>query len=301
MIDAGANLTHRDFLRDRDVVIEYARDHTPKLEGIIVIGTSFSREQTQIASTLCKKYPGFCWRTIGVHPHNAERELTRLHAQNQRSDPGQKLSKMVERTIQEVDRTGRDAVVAIGETGLDYARTFSFHEDQKLVMKAHLRAARHLKLPVYLHERDAFDDFISVLDVDADENDGTYVSGVVHCFNGGEKEAAAYISRGLYLSFSGTICMPSRSTATRALVTSGFVPLDRVLVDSDAPYLLPRSANGLVVRPPRNEPCTLGAIVDTLARLMDVSPEEVALATSDNAKHLFALARKNEDKSSGLQ
>lgn len=294
MIDSGANLAHRYFDDDRNSVIEYARDQT-RLEGIIVTGTSFSREQAHTANLTCKKYPGFCWRTVGVHPHNAERELARLPRQQpqpqQLTGTEQQdvvVGKMTERIVQEAERAPAGTLVAIGETGLDYARTFSFHEDQKHVLKAHLHAARRLGLPLYLHERDAFEDFIAVLDEEAERNGkGQYIRGVVRCFTGGETEAVAYVRRGLHLSFSGTICMPARGAAARDVLQRRLVPADRMLLDSDAPHLLPRSANGLVIRPPRNEPCTLGVVAQTVAHLTGMAPEEVEKTTAANARQLF--------------
>lgn len=298
MIDIGANLAHRDFSRDRDEVVRYARD-VSGLRGIVVTGTSLTgKQQRQILDDLCeRRYPGFCWRTVGVHPHNAERELAQLRKRERvpaQRGSGDDLEITRAALAAEAARTS-NTTVAIGETGLDYARPFSFGIDQKRAFEAHLAAARTLGLPLFLHERDAFDDVIAALDADAEKPAGASPStkrGVVHCFSGGEREARAYLSRGLMLGLSGIVCMPEKGRAVRSALASGAIPLERVTVETDAPYLLPRGARSEVVHTNRNEPAALPCILRCVAELVEggkYDEAHVSDVCTENARRLFRI------------
>jgi len=299
MIDIGANLAHRDFSIDRDEVVRYARE-VSGLKGIIVTGTSLAgKQQRQITDDLCERlYPNFCWKTVGVHPHNAERELAQLRksmrvpAERESGDVGADIM----RAALEAEATRvPNTTVAVGETGLDYARSFSCGIDQKRAFETHLDVARKLGLPLFLHERDAFEDFIEMLDADAKKLNVSSAGerGVVHCFSGGKREARAYLSRGLMLGITGIVCMPEKGRALRSALVDGEIPLDRIMVETDAPHLLPRQARLDVVRANRNEPAALPCVIRAVAELIDGgqnSATEVAAACTHNACRLFHVA-----------
>ena len=300
MIDIGANLAHREFSRDRDEVVRYARE-VSGIEGIIVTGTSITgKNQRQIMDDLCEsRFPNFCWKTVGVHPHNTEREFTQLRKTMRVPAKRESASDIeIMRAALEAEATrSPKTTVAIGETGLDYARSFSFGIDQKRAFEAHLEVARKLGLPLFLHERDAFEDFVDALDADAEKPSISSAQdrGVVHCFSGGEREARAYLSRGLMLGISGIVCMPEKGRAIRSALADGAIPLDRIMVETDAPYLLPRQARSDVVRASRNEPAALPSVVRTVAELLDGGQHnetDVAAACTDNARRLFRIDHK---------
>lgn len=259
LIDIGINLAHASFNRDRQEVIERA-----KLSGVdrlIITGTSVrgSREALRLAS----EYPEKLFSTAGVHPHDAR------HFEQQ--------------TIRHLrDMAKSAAVVAIGECGLDFNRDFSPRDVQERCFAAQIELACEMKLPLFLHERDAHQKFIEILKRYRNDFD----NAVVHCFTGTGAEMDAYLAMDLYVGITGWICDERRGTHLRELVRR--IPLNRLMIETDAPFLTPRD-----MRPKpsdgRNEPAFLPHILNTIAKCMGKSREEVATATTENAINFFRI------------
>lgn len=260
LIDIGANLGHDSFDADRDAVIARARD--AGVSRIIVTGTSIAASEQAIG--LAADRPGILFATAGIHPHHATEldaaALDRLRA-----------------------LAGSPGVVAIGECGLDYFRDFSPRDAQRAAFDAQLEIARDTGLPVFLHQRDAHSDFIAALG----PMRGDLAGGVAHCFTGGPAELGDYLDLDLSIGITGWVCDERRGGALREAVP--LIPLDRLLLETDAPYLLPRT---LRPRPAtrRNEPSWLPHIAGVVAELMGRPLAEIAEAATMNTERLFRLA-----------
>lgn len=259
-IDIGVNLMHRSFHADREEVVRRASE--AGVEPLIVTGTSL-RSSEEAAAYIGRQAAGTLYSTAGVHPHDAK-QCSR----------------------ETIDRLRRLAaspqVVAIGECGLDYNRDFSPRDAQRVWFEAQVELACELGMPLFLHEREAFGDFARILA----RYVGRYPAAVVHCFTGTGAELDAYVSMGLYIGITGWICDERRGVHLRELVKR--IPSDRLLVETDAPFLTPRD-----LRPKpadsRNEPAFLPHIVRTIARCAGRPFEEVAAETTRNAERLFGL------------
>ncbi len=262
MIDIGANLAHDSFDDDRETVLERARQ--AGVEVIVVTGSSIDSNAAaaDIAAATDPAWPR-CYYTTGVHPH---------HADDYDRDMHDTLARQM----------ASEDVVAAGECGLDYFRNFAQHDAQAHAFTAQLGLAIDNELPVFLHQRDAHDDFLTALKPRLAE----LPRAVAHCFTAGERELHDYLALDLYIGITGWICDERRGAHLLELV--GDIPADRLLVETDAPYLLPRS---LRPRPKtrRNEPCWLGEVVKTIADARGESTETVGKYTAANARRFFAL------------
>lgn len=260
LIDIGANLTHDSFDADRTEVI--ARAAAAGVTRIVVTGTSVTSSMQ--AAALCEAHPGVLFATAGVHPHHAAgfdaHSAAALRAQ-----------------------LANPAVVAVGECGLDFFRDYSPREAQRRAFQAQLELAAETRKPVFLHQRDAHEEFVAALR----PMHGRLEGGVAHCFTGGPAQLRAYLDLGLYVGVTGWVCDERRGAELREAVP--LIPLDRLLIETDAPYLLPRDL-APAPRSRRNEPALLAHIVERVARLMGHSVAAVAAATSANAERLFRLA-----------
>lgn len=172
------------------------------------------------------------------------------------------------------------ALVAVGETGLDYYYEHSPKELQKAFLRRYLHLALECHLPVVIHCREAFADFFEILDAEY-RMQGAWAPGVLHCFTGSLQEAHEVLRRGWYLSLSGIVTF-KKSELLRQVAQA--VPLDHLLIETDAPYLAPQSHRGKV-----NEPSFLPEIGSLIANVKGIAPEEVAFATSQNARRLFGI------------
>jgi len=259
VIDIGVNLTHDSFDRDRDAVITRAAD--AGVTRMIVTGTSV--EASRAAAALAESWPGRLFATAGIHPH---------HAAELRAGTNADL----------VDLAGRASVVAVGECGLDYFRDYSPRDIQREAFAAQLELAVQQQLPVFLHQRDAHDDFLGILR----EYWPHIPGGVAHCFTAGPAEMREYLDLGLHIGITGWICDERRGQTLRKAVAN--LPLDRVLLETDAPYLVPRD---LPERPRgrRNEPVYLPHVLKAVAGHMGQAPEAVASAATRNTEKLFGL------------
>ena len=259
LIDVGANLTHDSFGDDRDLVIDRARD--AGVERMILTGSS--EQGSRDAIRLAEAWPGKMYATAGVHPHHAADYTDAVH------DAIRRLA-------------AHEAVVAVGECGLDYFRNFSPPERQREAFQRQLEIAVETKLPVFLHQRDAHEDFLEILAPALPD----ISRAVAHCFTGSEKELEAYLKLGLYIGITGWICDERRGKHLQEMV--GRIPLDRLLIETDAPYLLPRT-----LRPKpktrRNEPMHLREVLRVIAEATGEPESIIASATTENAERFFAI------------
>ena len=264
LIDIGANLGHDSFDHDRDAVLQRARD--AGVAQLVVTGAS--REDSPKALALARANPGLLYATAGVHPHHAaeytaecDAELRALHLHPE--------------------------VVAVGECGLDYFRDIAPRPAQRkafarqLEMAADLAAAGNPK-PLFLHQRDAHADFVAVMR----EFEGRIGPAVVHCFTGSREDLFDVLDHDWHVGITGWLCDERRGAHLRELVRH--IPANRLMVETDAPYLLPRS-----VRPQpshrRNEPMYLAHIVGELARDRGEDIAVTAAATTATARAFFRL------------
>ena len=241
LIDIGANLTHESFARDLDAVLERAR-----AAGVVqMVVTGASREHSPMALALAQQHPGFLYATAGVHPHHAveytdecDAQMRALHAHPE--------------------------VVAVGECGLDYNRDFSPRPAQRRAFERQLQLAADLAVdgvgkPLFLHQRDAHDDFLAMMR----NFDGRLGPAVVHCFTADRRELFDYLDRDWHIGITGGLCDERRGAHLRELVRH--IPAGRLMIETDAPYLLPRTLRPLP-KDRRNEPAFLSHIVEELAR-----------------------------------
>ena len=259
-IDIGVNLTGSSFSNDLDQVIQRAIDAS--VCSMIVTGTSV--EHSRAAIELCRRYPDHLYATVGVHPH---------HADDYAVDTAVLL--------EELSRYA--PVVAIGECGLDYNRNYSTSDSQRRAFESQLELAEKVKLPVFLHQRDAHQDFIAMLA----EHRSSLVDAVAHCFAGTAAEVGDYLQMDMYIGITGWICDERRGRDLQQAVKE--IPLDRLLLETDAPYLLPRDLPVKPVSSRRNEPCFLPHIAATLAACMGIEVAELEQAVLENSRRLFRI------------
>jgi TatD DNase family protein len=258
MIDSHAHLDFPDFDQDREAVIE--RAHAAGVQTIISIATDFDSCHRVI--TLAESHPCM-YAVVGVHPHDAK------HWEGERS----------------VDRLKKLAahpkVVGIGEIGLDYFRDHSPRDRQKEAFIDQIGVARELGLPVVIHNRDAFEDIFATLLA----HRAFDVGGVMHCFSEGVAEAQKTIDLGFHLSVNGIITFKD----SRMAAVGQSVRLDRVLLETDCPFLAPHPHRGK-----RNEPAYVSAVAAKLAELRGSSVQEISQATDSNVTRLFRLPAENQ-------
>jgi TatD DNase family protein len=257
LVDIGVNLTNRSFDHDRERVLE--RASAAGVRTLVITGTT--EEGSREAQHMARARPGL-FATAGVHPHHAK-------------DCGPS-------TIEVLRGLAKDGAVAIGECGLDFNRNFSPVGDQELWFERQLELAAELQLPVFMHERDASARFAELVA----RHRSKLVRGVVHCFTGTREELDRYLSLDLHIGITGWICDERRGKHLLEVVRE--IPLDRLMLETDAPYLLPRT---LKVADRRNEPAFLTSVLSAVARAVDRSEEEIARVTTETAQKFFALPR----------
>ena len=259
LIDIGVNLSHKSFHQDRQEVIN--RAVAAGVSTMIVTGTSI--KSSIDGQKLAQANPGVLFSTAGVHPHDAKN--------------------CNEQTINSL-RTlaANNEVVAIGECGLDFNRDFSPRPVQEKWFEAQIQLACELKLPLFLHEREAHQRFTEILTAHQNQLD----EAVVHCFTGTKEEAKKYLDLGYCIGITGWICDERRGKHLQDIVK--FIPLDRLMLETDAPFLTPRD---LAVKPKdgRNEPAFLPHVAETVARILNKSVEDVARETTETACWFFNL------------
>jgi TatD DNase family protein len=253
LVDSHCHLDFPDFGADQDGLI--ARAQAAGVSHILTISTRVKKHAQVLA--IAEKYPNvFC--SLGTHPHHAQEEL--------------------DISVNDlVERARHPKVVAIGEAGLDFHYDFSPRAAQEQSFRTHIAAARLAKIPVVIHARECDDHLLFVL---AEEQDHGPFTAVLHCYTGGAELARRAIEMGHYISFTGILTF-KKSDALRAIAAS--LPADRILVETDAPYLAPQKYRGK-----RNEPAYVAEVAKCLAETRGVPFEEIARQTSDNFFRLFS-------------
>ena len=257
LIDSHCHLDFPDFAPELDDVVVRAR--AAGVRTMLTIGTRLRAFDGVRA--VAERFPDV-WCTVGVHPHEATEE------------PLDEASALV-------DKTAHPKVVGIGEAGLDYYYENSGRNDQIRNFRAHIEAARATELPLIVHARDADDDLCTIL---SEESARGRFTGLIHCFSSGRKLAETAIGLGFYISISGIVTF-KKADELRAIVAD--VPLDRLLVETDAPYLAPMPHRGK-----RNEPAFVVHTANAVAALKGVEPARLAEATSDNFFRLFTKVKR---------
>ena len=257
LVDSHCHLDFPELAADADGVV--ARARAAGIGTMVTIGTELARFPGVLA--VAERFDNI-WCSVGTHPHESAKERI--------TDPAPLLA-----------HTNHPKVVAIGETGLDYYYEHSPRPPQIDSFRAHIAAARQASLPVIVHTRDADDDTIAVLE---DEMGKGAFTGLIHCFTGTQRLADAALRLGLFISVSG-IATFKNSTALRAVIAN--VPMERLLVETDAPFLAPVPHRGKT-----NEPAFVVHTATMLAELKGVSAENLATATTDNFFRLFSKAKR---------
>ena len=259
LVDIGANLAHDSFDDDRDAMMQRAAD-----AGVATMIVTGSSDHSNVrAAELAETHPGVLYSTAGVHPHHA-------------SDYTDESDTLIRSLV------GKDVVVAVGECGLDYFRNFSPRDAQLDAFRRQLQIAKDTGMPVFLHQRDAHDDFVEVLD----EFLPDLTRAVAHCFTGEGESLREYLAMGLYIGITGWICDERRGKHLHDIVD--VVPDDRLLIETDAPYLLPRTIQPKP-KTRRNEPMYLTEVLKVVAEARGQTEEHVARVTTENARRFFAL------------
>lgn len=254
-IDSHGHIDGPEFDSDRAAVL--ARARAAGVERFVTVGTGNSLERIGRAVRLAETEPDVV-ATVGVHPHDA--------------------AGIAEDWWPALEKLARhERVVAVGETGLDYHYDLSPRDIQAEAFRAHVRLARRVEKPVICHVRDAHPETLAILT----EEKAATVGGVIHCFTGGPDEARAYVALGMHISFSG-IATFKTAEAIRAAIS--VVPLERIFIETDCPFLAP-----VPMRGKRNEPAFLVHTAEVIARCAGVSLETLATATVANTSRLFRL------------
>lgn len=254
LIDTHCHLDFSHFDADRDKVIQNALEND--VQYLINIGSSL--EGSKRSLSLAKHYD-FIYTSIGIHPHEADRTVI---------DAQIALKKLAV----------QDKVVAIGETGLDYYKNFSSPEKQRSLFITQLQIAREFNLPVIVHSRDAKEDTLKIL------KEAMPVKAVIHCFSGNADFLERCLELGFLISFTCNITY-LKSQGLREIVKLS--PLDRMLLETDAPYLSPECLRGR-----RNEPANIALLAQEIAVIKGTAVDDIAKGTSENARSFFNLKLK---------
>ena len=259
LIDIGANLGHESFDADLDAVLQRA-----VLAGVSqLVVTGASRAGSVRSLELARAHPGLLWATAGVHPH---------HAVEYTDEADAEMRALL----------AHPEVVAVGECGLDYHRDFSPRPAQRRAFERQLQLAADTGKPLFLHQRDAHADFMAIMK----GFDGRLAPAVVHCFTGTREECFDALDAGYFIGITGWLCDERRGQHLREIV--GNIPANRLMVETDAPYLLPRTLKPMP-KDRRNEPMHLGHIVEELARDRGEDVAVTAANATATTRAFFAL------------
>ena len=280
MIDTHCHIDEEAFEPDREEVI--ARQQQSGVQAMIVPGVNVASINSVME--LCHAHPGYCYPALGLHPEDVK-------------DDWREQLAAVEAAI----RAHRDELVAIGEIGLDYYWDKTFKEEQKEVLRRQLLLARELNLPIILHNREATEDILSIVNTIANDqspmtNDQSPITnnqlrGVFHCYSGSKETAEIILKMGFYLGIGGVLTFKNSklSEMLRELNQSEIKNqqseiLNRLLLETDAPYMAPTPHRG-----ERNESRFMALVAERLAQVLNVSVDEIIEATSANARQLFGI------------
>jgi TatD DNase family protein len=256
LIDSHCHLDSKEFDADREEVIQRALD--AGVEQMIAIGTGNGPPDLEAGIRMAEKYPAFL-ATVGIHPHDAGK-VGRQDFDN--------LSSLL----------GHPKVVAVGEIGLDYHYDFAPRETQKTVFIEQMAISARMRKPIVIHTREAWDDTLDLIERYWTPHG---IGGIMHCFSGAPDAAKRAIDLGFYLSFGGIVTFPK---ALDVQESAKQAPRDRILIETDSPYLAPVPKRGK-----RNEPALMVHTARKLAELRGESFEEVSLRTSENLRRLLNL------------
>jgi len=253
LVDSHCHLDFPDFADERDAVVGRALD--AGVGTLVTICTKIS--EFPAVAAIAERYPAV-WCSVGIHPHEAAHQPATA-------------------TADLVERARHPKVVGIGETGLDFHYDHSPRERQRAVFRAHIAAARVSGLPLIVHSREADEETVALL---AEGAAAGPLTGVIHCFSSGAYLAEEALKLGFYISLSGILTF-RKATALQAVART--LPADRVLVETDSPYLAPVPHRGK-----RNEPAYVTETARVLAETRGVTPEEIARQTTENFFRLFS-------------
>jgi TatD family hydrolase len=266
VVDIGINLTNAAFRKHWRAVVRRAID--AGVDRILLTGTSLkrSRESLDLAQqwhdeTGCPNL----YVTVGVHPHDAKT----WNKRSSESSTREEMKALLEHPL----------AVAVGECGLDYNRNFSSKQDQLYAFREQVKLACELNMPLFLHEREAHEDFVGVFDEILAASGNPVPHSVVDCFTGTKEEAEVYVQRGFYIGFTGTICKQERGTPLRALLPS--IPPNRLMVETDAPFM------GFKKGRRSSEPADCADVARKLGETIGVPFEDICEITTSNALNLF--------------
>ena len=280
MIDTHCHIDEEAFEPDREEVI--ARQQQSGVQAMIVPGVNVASINSVME--LCHAHPGYCYPALGLHPEDVK------------ADWREQLA-----TVEAAIRAHRDELVAVGEIGLDYYWDKTFKEEQKEVLRRQLLLARELNLPVILHNREATEDILSIVNTIANDqspmtNDQSPITnnqlrGVFHCYSGSKETAEIILKMGFYLGIGGVLTFKNSKLSetlkelNQSSITNHQLPItNRLLLETDAPYMAPTPHRG-----ERNESRFMALVAERLAQVLNVSVDEIIEATSANARQLFGI------------
>ncbi|MBR6150488.1 MAG: TatD family hydrolase [Lachnospiraceae bacterium] len=252
--DIGLNLFCKQFREPEKIINDAA------VEGVSCILTGSDMRSSESVNTFVKEHD--CYGTCGIHPHGADRA---------RGEDFARIREIV---------SGNDKIVAVGECGLDYDRMFSTRENQLRCFEHQIKIAEECSKPLFLHEREAADDFIARFKKHGD----ICKHSVVHCFTGTKETLQRYLDMGFFIGITGWICDERRCGALREAVKH--IPLNRVMIETDAPYLTPRNIKGLERT---NVPQNIKYVAAELAKNMRVKEDELIQAVKENTEAFFKI------------
>ena len=257
--DIGANLTHKSFQEDMENVLQESQQNGVKRLSV----TGSCLEDSILALEISNRFPDMCVSTAGIHPHNAKEFSRELFTEIK-------------------DLLIEDKVKCVGETGLDFNRNYSSPEDQQRSFEAHIELAIDISKPLFLHERDAHEKFIEIINPYLNE----MPKSVVHCFTGQKEALLKYIDMNFYIGITGWLCDERRGKHLEELIP--LIPLEKLLVETDSPYLLPRDMG--LDNSSRNEPQYLKHIAKRVAEYRNESEELVYSAIYMNSLEFFNIS-----------
>ena len=273
MIDTHCHIDEEAFEPDREEVI--ARQQQSGVQAMIVPGVNVASINSVME--VCHAHPGYCYPALGLHPEDVK------------ADWREQLA-----TVEAAIRAHRDELVAIGEIGLDYYWDKTYKEEQKEVLRRQLLLARELNLPVILHNREATEDILSIVNTIANDQSpitNNQLRGVFHCYSGSKETAEIILKMGFYLGIGGVLTFKNSKLSetlkelNQSSITNHQLPItNRLLLETDAPYMAPTPHRG-----ERNESRFMALVAERLAQVLNVSVDEIIEATSANARQLFGI------------
>ena len=266
MIDTHIHIDEEAFAADSKQVI--ARQQEKGVTAMIVPGVNAVSVETVLS--VCRAHKGYCFAALGLHPEDVKEDWETQW-----------------QTVEKAIRTNREELVAIGEIGLDYYWDTTYKEQQKEVLRRQLLLARELNLPVILHNRNATEDILKILQSTISNLQSEHpLRGVFHCFNGSRETAEQILKMGFYLGIGGVITFKNCKLAeTLKEIHSPETDLrNRLLLETDAPYMAPVPHRG-----ERNESQWMIHVAERLAEVFDTTPQEICTITTQNAKQLFGI------------